>query len=775
MSATKYPHGNSGRDLRYSSSENAILKNFGRDHALACYGLALLITFLAASLSTLFPAINRPYYLFVGAIALTTWYGGWKPGALSGVLSAVLAIFCVALPYHNAFPLPLSLREYFGFVATSILAFALSASLQRTASELKKSHLHFGGVVQISEDAIMTVDEQQNITLFNAGAEKIFGYAAADVLGKSVNMLLPEEFREMHAAHLQAFANSADVLRPMNRRSSIYGLRKDGNQFPAEASISKFEAGGRKIMTVRLRDITERVAAEHTLRQLAAIVESSHDAIIGEDLDGVIRSCNPGAEEMYGYTPDEVLAKRAKILLPPDAEDEVAANVQRASEGVSTNYDTVRMRKDGKEIKVAMTVSPIRDSHGAVVGASTIARDITERWRLEQLLHQSQKMEAVGRLAGGVAHDFNNLLGVIIGYAYLVHTSGSSSEQIRNAGQQIMNAAETGSALTRQLLAFSCKQVMIPKVIDLGEITDGLGKMIPRVLGEDIDVRIVHGEGLRHVTADPSQVEQIIMNLVVNARDAMPDGGKLIIETSNVYFDESEARHHDVTAGDYVLLAVTDTGEGMSDETRARIFEPFFTTKEVGKGTGLGLATVYGIVSQSQGYIWVYSELGHGTTFKIYLPATATPAVTAALPVDRQELTVCGSETLLLVEDQEALREMLAHILRSKGYTVLSANGGPDALQQMAQHNGYVHLLLTDVIMPEMRGNILAKALTARYPNLLVIYMSGYTDNALIESDSLPENMVFLQKPFPPDVMLRLIREVLDKGSERQWEKHCAV
>ena len=363
-----------------------------------------------------------------------------------------------------------------------------------------------------------------------------------------------------------------------------------------------------------------------------------------------------------------------------------------------------------------------------------------------------------------------------MGYAYLVHNSDVVSEQIRDAGQQIMNAAETGSALTCQLLAFSCKQVMVPKVIDLGEITAGLGKMIPRVLGEDVDVRIVQCEGLKHVTTEPrAEIKQIIMNLVVNARDAMPNGGKLIIETSNVHFDESEARHHDVPAGDYVLLAVTDTGEGMSNETRARIFEPFFTTKAMGKGTGLGLATVYGIVGQSRGHILVYSELGQGTSFKIYLPATATPAATAALPVDRQELIACGSETLLLVEDQEALREMLTHILRSKGYTVLSANGGPDAMRQMAQHNGNVQLLITDVIMPEMRGSTLAKALTARHPNLLVIYMSGYTDNALIQSDSLPEDMVFLQKPFPPDVMLNLIREVLDRAATRQWEQNRAV
>jgi two-component system, cell cycle sensor histidine kinase and response regulator CckA len=639
---------------------------------------------------------------------------------------------------------------------------------------LQSSQAKLQGIVGSAMDAIVSVDEQQRIVVFNRAAETVFQCAASEAIGSTLDRFLPKSLREAHHGHIRRFGSTMVTARSMNSPGILTAVRFNGEEFPIEATISQVQVGEKKLYTVILRDISERVAAEHTQHQLAAIVASSDDAIVGEGLDGVIQSWNPGAEQMYGYTPVEILAKPANILLPPNAEDEVAANVRRASEGVSTNYETIRMRKDGKEIKVALSVSPIRDSQGAVVGASTIARDITERWHLEQMLHQSQKMEAVGRLAGGVAHDFNNLLGVIIGYAYLVHASCFAGEEVRDAGQQIIRAAETGSALTRQLLAFGRKQVMLPKVIDLGEITAGLGKMIPRVLGEDVDVRVLRGEDLRRVTADPSQIEQIIMNLVVNARDAMPNGGKLIIETSNVHFDESEASHHDVLAGDYVLLAVTDTGQGMNDETRAHIFEPFFTTKEVGKGTGLGLATVYGIVSQSQGFIWVYSELGHGTTFKIYLPTTTTAlAVTAALPVDRQELIVCGSETLLLVEDQAPLREMLTHILRSKGYTVLSAQGGPDALQQMAQYDGKVHLLLTDVIMPEMRGSVLAKALTGRYPTLLVVYMSGYTDNALIESDSLPENMVFLQKPFLPDLMLRVIREVLDKPVGKQWEEHC--
>jgi hypothetical protein len=762
MSKTEHARGESGLGQQRGLSNKPAKAQ--RRNPFVCFELALIVTFLAAALSLLFPALNRPYYLFVAAIAFSTWYGGWKPGTASALLSAVLAVFCIALPYQHAALAPFNFAEYAGFLATAVLVFALSASLQRKVSELNRSHLRFDGVVQISEDAIMTVDAQQNITLFNTGAEKIFGYQAAEVLGQSVDILLPEEFRQAHIAQLQVFAHSSDALRPMNLRRGIQGLRKNGKRFPAEASISKFDAEGNTVMTVRLRDVTQRVAAEDSLRQLAAIVESSQDAIIGEGLDGYIQSWNPGAGQMYGYTADEVLGKPAKILLPHGAEDEVAANLQRARQGISTNCDTVRMRKDGTQIKVAVTVSPIRDNHGVVIGASSISRDNTERLRLEMLLHQSQKMEAIGRLAGGVAHDFNNLLGVIIGYAYLIRNGSPSDERIRGASEQIITAAEKGSGLTHQLLAFGRRQVMNPRVIDLREVNAGLENIIPRLLGEDVDVRVIYGEGLKHVLADPSQIEQIIMNLVVNARDAMPDGGKLIIETSNVFFDTAQAGHHGVAPGDYVRLSVTDTGHGMTDEIRAHIFEPFFTTKEVGKGTGLGLATVHGIISQCHGVITVYSEPGHGTSFKIYLPATSSPvAATPLLPFESQERADSGSETLLLVEDQAPLRELLTQILRSKGYAVLSAKDGHDALKQAELHPGNVHLLLTDFIMPEMRGNDLAKMLVAKTPDLPVIFMSGYTDNALFENGTIPPDMVFLQKPFPPETMLHLVRHVLDK------------
>jgi PAS domain S-box-containing protein len=737
------------------------------------YGLAGVVVIVALALTVIFPAAgDRPYYFLVGAVVVITWFGGWLPGLISLLFSSALGWWFVLRPKANAALSDAELLRYLGFLGICALVYGLAAALQRTARKLHTAYLRFGGVVQISEDAILTIDDEQRITLFNAGAEKIFGYRAEEILGKPINLLLPERYRLAHAGHITAFSKSADALRAMNERGTIFGRRADGSEFPAEASISKFETGGERIMTIRLRDVTERRATEQRLRQMAAIVESSQDAIISEDLDSVIQSWNPGAEKIFGYAAPEAIGQSARILLLPDAPDDVAANLSRVREGVSWTQETERRCKDGRRIEVALTVSPIRDQAGQVAGAAVIARDITERKRLEAQLLHSQKMEAVGRLAGGVAHDFNNLLSIIVGYAYLIRSSTPEDEPLRNAADEIMSASNKASALTRQLLAFSRKQVMRPEVLDMNEVMAGIGKILPRLLGEDIDLRIIPGADLNRVKADPGQIEQVIMNLVVNARDAMPGGGKLTLETNNLNFAGEEAQQHGVQPGNYVMLAVSDTGHGMNAETRARIFEPFFTTKEAGKGTGLGLATVYGIVNQSNGHIWVYSEPGQGTTFKIYLPATADAASRRA-PA-RPEPVLCGHETLLLVEDEGRLRDLLAHVLRDQGYKVLAAENGPAALQLIAGQKR-IDLLLTDVVMPEMRGQVLAAKLLKRFPDMLVVYMSGYTDNALVHSGSLAPGTTFLQKPFTPDLVLRRIREVLDEAAERRRSRRRAV
>ncbi|MFB3915106.1 MAG: PAS domain S-box protein [Terriglobales bacterium] len=731
------------------------------------YGVAILATGVALAAAVAFrDPVVRPYFLFIGAAVVASWCGGWRPGIVASLLGGLCGFFFIFLPEQSRTGGSTdSLAKLMAFLGTLLLVFAITSALHGAMVALQRSNLRFGGVVQLSEDAIITIDDDLRITLFNPGAEQIFGYAAREVLGKPLNVLLPERYRAIHDMHVGAFANSPDVMRPMNARGHIFGLRKNGAEFPAEASISKFEAGNERVMTVRLRDVSERIAAERGLRELAAIVEFSADAIVGENLEGVITSWNKGAEKIYGYPANEVIGRDVRFLLPPDRSDEIMSNLEKVRHGISSTTETVRIRADGKPVNIMLTISPIRDKNGNVVGASTVAHDITEQKRLEEQLRQSQKMEAIGRLAGGVAHDFNNLLSVIVGYAYLMRFSVEKGHPLANAAEQVMNAAEKAGALTRQLLAFSRRQVLQPEVIDLNDVVYSMEKMLPRLIGEDIDLQTVRTPGLKSVKADPGQLEQVIMNLVVNARDAMPEGGKLTIETANIHFSEEEAQHHDVAPGDYVMLAVSDTGYGMDEQTRAHMFEPFFTTKESGKGTGLGLATVYGIVNQSSGHIWVYSEPGAGTTFKIYLPAVSDTAERSGIS-QTPEFTMAGSETVLVVEDEDSLRALIVNVLDSKGYKVLSAASGAAALKIFKESHGEIDLLLTDVVMPGMRGQELAHQLLRHSPRLPVIYMSGYTDNALMHAGSLPEGTIFLQKPFTPDIVLRKVREVLDSTRE---------
>jgi len=419
-------------------------------------------------------------------------------------------------------------------------------------------------------------------------------------------------------------------------------------------------------------------------------------------------------------------------------------------------------RKDGKSIIVRLSGRALKGERQHVF-YELFAEDVTERHILELQFRQSQKMEAVGRLAGGIAHDFNNLLMVISGYSELLLEQAGDSSPLRAPAQEIANAAQRATALTRQLLAFSRKQMLAPKVVDLNAVVTENLKMLTRLIGEDIDLIMVPGSDLGAVKADPSQIEQVIMNLAVNARDAMPRGGKLTIETGNVTLDESYAQlHSPVKPGEYVMLAISDTGVGMNQEMQSHIFEPFFSTKGA-KGTGLGLSTVYGIVKQSEGHVWVYSEPGKGTTFKIYLPrlsakeeaVSVQPAI-AAPPPDR------GSETVLLVEDEPTLRGLVRQSLKNQGYTVLEAADGASAEMIASNHQGPIHLLLTDVIMPGMNGRELAQRISTERSGIKVLYMSGYTENAIGRNGTLEEGISLLQKPFTLPALKNKVREVLD-------------
>ncbi|MCE9584577.1 MAG: response regulator [Planctomycetes bacterium] len=472
---------------------------------------------------------------------------------------------------------------------------------------------------------------------------------------------------------------------------------------------------------------------------------------------------SPAYERVFGRTEAELYAEPLAWIKAIHPDDRAGAEEDfRSGRHLKGTMDQEYriVRPDGSVRWIHNRSFPVRNAAGEVYRVTGLAKDITERRDLERKLLMSQKMEAVGRLAGGVAHDFNNILSVIIGYTDLLMEDLKPGEPMRAELDEILKAGHRAAGLTQQLLAFGRQQVLEPRLLDLDGVIEGIEKMLRRVLGEDINLHVRKSSDLRPVMADPGQVEQVLMNLVVNARDAMPHGGKLTIETGNVELDSTYASSRDVTPGPYTMIAVSDTGEGMNKETLARIFEPFFTTKEVGKGTGLGLSTVFGIVKQSQGSIWVYSEPGKGASFKVYLPSVAgspvlTESVVSAPGYD-------GTETILLVEDDDAVRSVAATILKRSGYRILEARDPEEAQMICDTTSEPIELLLTDVVMPHLSGPALGKILAARMPGLKILCMSGYTDEAVIRHGLLESGIAFLQKPLSPVSLSRKVREVLD-------------
>jgi PAS domain S-box-containing protein len=517
------------------------------------------------------------------------------------------------------------------------------------------------------------------------------------------------------------------------------------------------------------RDITERKRTEQELsrseERYRDMVENAHDIIYSHDLEGNYTSINKAGERITGYTREEALKLNLAQTVAPEYLEKAREMLARKLAGEDvTAYELEIVAKDGRRVAVEVNTRLVYQNKVAV-GVQGIARDVTERKHLEEQLRQSQKMEAVGRLAGGIAHDFNNLLTAITGYSDLTLRRLRPEDPLRRNVEEVKKAGERAASLTRQLLAFSRKQVLQPKVLDLNSVVSDMEKMLRRLIGEDIELRTALAPELGSVRADPGQIEQVIMNLAVNARDAMPHGGNLIIETGNVSLDEGYAtRHIAVKPGAYVMLAVSDTGAGMSEETQARIFEPFFTTKEVGRGTGLGLSTVYGIVKQSGGNIWVYSEEGRGTAFKIYLPRV-DEAAQEYKPSQGAEEPLDGTEVILLAEDDERVRNLVRAVLEGYGYRVLEAEDGGAALSISARHEGPIHLLLTDVVMPKMSGRELAGRLARVRPGMKVLYMSGYTDESIVHHGVLDADTPFIQKPFEPEALARKVRELLGGGA----------
>lgn len=501
----------------------------------------------------------------------------------------------------------------------------------------------------------------------------------------------------------------------------------------------------------------ERARDEALLLNLAA------DAIVACDPQNRIAYWNRGAEQMYGWTSPEALGQDlAKLLFP--ASLPLLAELERLlPERGEWHGELKHVTKTGKPIMVASRWTLVRDASGRVKSKLIIGTDVTEQKRLEAQLFHAQKLESIGTLTGGVAHDFNNLLTVINGYSDILLNTAHPAERVQEFLRGIRRAGDRAAALTHQLLAFSRKQVLEPKVLDLNAIVLEMDKMLRRLIGEDIDLTTSLAPALGPVKVDPVQIEQVVVNLIVNGRDAMPQGGKLTIETQNVVLESACVQANvDVPPGSYVMVSVTDTGCGMDEATQLRIFEPFFTTKALGKGTGLGLATVYGVVKQSGGHIQVYSELNHGTTFRIYLPRLAE-TTGRARKVDAAAIAIpTGTETVLLAEDEADVRQLMARGLTGLGYTVLEAGNGVDALAVGRQHAAPIHLLITDVIMPKLSGRQLADRVTALRSGIKVLYISGYADDAIIRHGTLEAGMAFLNKPFSMGLLARKIREVLD-------------
>ena len=609
----------------------------------------------------------------------------------------------------------------------------------------------------------------------------MFGYSPEDLIGQAIEVLVPERYRERHRGHRADYGEQPKVRR-MGAGLDLYGRRRDGSEFPVEISLSPVQADNESLVISAIRDISDRKQIEEDLRRaneelaqrtdrelwdyrtrLAAIVDSSEDAIIGKDLQGTVTDWNHGAERMYGYTAEEIVGKPLATILPNDRKDEVENILKRIRGGESVkHFESVRVGKDGKPLNVSITVSPIRDTAGNIVGASTIARNITEQRKAEDQLRQAQKMEAVGRLAGGVAHDFNNILGIIVACSELLRDRIAASPGLFQYVDNIRKASDRGSNLTRQLLAFSRKRPSAPIVLDLTERLRDITKLLRPLMGDDVEVVLINHAEAALIEADPGQIDQIVMNLAVNARDAMPGGGKLILETSIVKFDDAFARQHPpMTAGDYVLLAVSDSGTGMDQETLSRIFEPFFTTKEVGKGTGLGLATVYGIVQQSGGHVFVYSEPGQGSTFKIYLPSAEEKITEDSFGEQAAELARVPEATILIVEDDELIRSLTRQMLEEHGYRVFEASDGVSALKLVHTNGGHFDLVLTDVVMKGMRGPELVKQLNQSNMDIKVIYMSGYTGELMAERDIRDSGSVLLEKPFTRAALLRAVYDSL--------------
>jgi PAS domain S-box-containing protein len=638
---------------------------------------------------------------------------------------------------------------------------------KRADESLSASESRYRRLFESAKDGILILDAESGVIVdVNPFMTELTGY-------------LPREFVGLHLWEIGPFKDTAASkasfaelqTREYVRYDDLPLQTRDGRTVDVEFVSNVYLVNEKRVIQCNVRDVTRRRRTEEALRLRDRAIQAVSQGILITDPaqpDNPIIYASPGFERLTGYAAAEVLGQNCRLLQAGGTDPASKLRLREAiSAGRGCTVELLNFRKDGTPFWNLLAISPVVDPSGRLTNFVGVLTDVTERRQLESQFLQAQKMEAVGRLAGGIAHDFNNVLSVILSYAEMMGDDLDPAEPMRADVEEIRTAARRATDLTKQLLAFSRQQVLEPRVLDLTHAVATMDKLLRRLLGADIELSILPARGLWNVKADPGQIQQIVMNLAVNARDAMPRGGELTIETENVLLDDDyAAAHHDVRAGAYVMLAVTDTGVGMAPETQARIFEPFFTTKEQGRGTGLGLATVFGIVKQSGGHIWVYSEVGRGTTFKTYFPKVGG-VVDVIEPESAATDSGPAHGTILLVEDDDQVRNVAKSILRNLGYVVLLAPNGGEALLICENHRAKIHLLLTDVVLPRMSGRELAERLAPLRPEMKVLFMSGYTDDAILQHGVLDSGVAFLQKPLTPTSLARKVREVLEPPSPR--------
>lgn len=635
-----------------------------------------------------------------------------------------------------------------------------------TSARLEEESLR--SIMDYSMDAIFTIDEAGIIQTCAGAVHSVCGYNICELIGNNINILMPEPMHGEHGGYLANYLRTGNA-KNLGRVREVTGLCKNGSQVSLELAITEFLLEGRRFFTGILRDISRRKLVEESLQSsqhmLRTILNHIPQGVFWKDVNSRYLGCNTVVSRAFGWMHPEQMIGKTDYDMPSVTREQAEFFIQKDQEVICSGQPCYGIIErvtlaDGSTIWLETNKMPLLDVRDNIVGLLGTWEDITSRKHLEEQLRQSQKMEAVGQLAGGVAHDFNNSLTVMNGYTELVLNSLSADNPHKALLAEVFAAGNRAAALTMQLLAFSRKQILAPKVLNLNYVVERSERMLRRMIGEDVMLMVACDPLAHHVEVDPCQIEQVIMNLIVNARDAMPSGGTVTISSANMEVDEDECLLYGVKAGCYVALTVADSGCGMTPEVKSRIFEPFYTTKETGKGTGLGLATVYGIVKQSGGFITVDSVVGAGTTFTICLPARAEQVDSSESAGG--ELHSGGKETVLLVEDENAVRNLARLILQTQGYTVLAASGGPEAIKLLLLHTGPIHLLISDIVMPEMSGRQLADILITRYPGLKLLFVSGYIDDAIVRHGISHLDNAFLQKPFSQESLLRKVRDVLD-------------